>query len=166
MKAIMVTPSGQAPLDNRFIAGLRQNIEELDRKLAAGLLVGVGRAVTRDITGNIRAGRTPDGGRQKANSPTTFMWKQHRGVSPNVPLHDTGVLINPANYRVNLARQGRAVEVSLPASRVRVADKLAAEGYIFFSLPLPQRMEALVDEVLDTFSAADYFRLLDLFDVR
>ena len=162
----MISPSGREPVDGKYIAGLRKNISESERRLAGGFLMDLGRTIPKEITTNIRMGRTPDGGPQKANSPSTFLWKQHTGVRPNVPLHDTGVLINPSNYRVNLAHQGRAVEVSLPPSRVRIADKLASEGYIFFSLPLPARMEALTDEVLDTYTANDFFVLLDLFSVR
>jgi hypothetical protein len=166
MKALIITPSGEHPLDGGYMTGLRRKIDDLDRALAGGFLRKLGVAMVDDVCLRIRQQRTPDGRRQQANSPSTFLWKQHRGVRPNIPLNDTGVLMNASNYRVNLARQGRSVEVSLPASRVRVADDLAARGYYFFGFPPAARVEAITDAVLDSLSASDYFRLLDLFSVR
>ena len=166
MKALVITPSGQQPLDGGYIAGLRRNVNDLERKLAGKFLLDLGRAMVDEVCLRIRMGRDPDGRPQQANSPTTFMWKQHRGVRPNVPLHDTGVLIRPSNYRVNLARQGRAVEIALPASRTAIANDLAQRGYYFFALPPAPRASAITDQVLDGLSATDYFHILDLFSVR
>lgn len=166
MRAIMATPSRNHAINSAYIGGLKRELNEFERDLAKTFLLRLGRGFVMDITRRIRLQQTPDGGRQRQNSPSTFMWKQHRGVRPNIPLHDTGILINPHNYRINLAMAGRGVEVALPASRTVVANELEQRGYFFFGLPNNQGVARVINEVMDEMPAQQWFDLLDIFTVR
>lgn len=162
----MVTPSRNHEINDAYIGSLKQNLDGFERGLARSFLMALGRNIVGDITLRIVRQQTPDGGRQRQNSPSTFMWKQHRGVRPNIPLHDSGVLMNPYNYRLNMAMAGRAVEIALPASRTAVATELEARGYFFFGLPNNQGVARLINKTMDELPAQQWFDLLDIFSVR
>lgn len=149
-------------LDGRFFGGVKRNLDEMERKVAGAFLSKVASNIIQDMTQKILWQQKPDGTRQKQNSLFTRIDKQHRNVRPNIPLHNTGRLINKNNYRISIDRG--IVQILPPSDRVHVIDDLRRRGYGFFEMPY--NIGQIVNRSADEMTPADWFAMLDIFSVR
>lgn len=105
-------------------------------------------ATAKEQRALILADATPLGAPQKMNAKGTIARKARRKVSPNVPLYDTGVLANPANWRVRKLPGGRGAKLLPPRDRAVALNVLRKRGYVTVFDALPTTItEATRDRV-------------------
>jgi len=101
----------------------------------------------------IVAGTDPAGYPQRANDPGTVARKQAKGVTPNEPLYDTGVLADASQWRTRRLSGNRGAKLSPPKDREAALYVLRSKGYRTVLDWVPElilrRLEKRVQERLD-----------------
>ena len=104
----------------------------------------------------ILSGADASGARQKANDTGTVARKRARGITPNVPLYNTGTLSTSALWRTRKLPRGRGIGLSPPKGYSEIVRTLRRRGYrmIFDYLPpsIVSALDARIQRRLDVIS--------------
>ena len=149
-------------VDARYFGKVKQNLSDLERRVARTYLYKLANELVKDTTRRVRWGIDPDDRPQKQNSVAWNIEKSKQNVSPNIPLHHRGLLINPNLYRTNIIND--SIVIRVPSGRESAVDNLRRLGYRFFYLP--NNVPALIREADNKMTPDDWFAMLDIFSVR